>query len=299
MINNSTPQYFDKPEKGDLPQMTKSKLNILMDSDEPIKATTPVMPEQANPVAAVLDSPDGNLIKLPSGGVHGYPAVVSHRDMLFRDEEILSSATSDTFALVLNKVLKGVLNGCEFYEKLSICDRDYLLVRIWATNYTPTKTVEHTCPHCKTKGNHVIDYTKVESVDIHPTFTGLWTFNLKKTGAPVTVRLNTVADEITAENYIQNNKTVSLSSVMLALSVDFGIDGLPTEQRIKLVNDNVTTMEMGKIKKFHTLLNYGLPKQLTLICKEKECGKPSDADFPFRWTDIIAPTVSADIEDFL
>ena len=247
-------------------------------------------------VSNVLDSPDGNLVDLPSKGVHGYATHISFRDMLVRDEEILSNATDKTFSFTMNKVLKGVLNNFPEYDKLTICDRDFLLVWVWANNYSPIKKFTVTCPKCGHHNNTQIDYTKVDTIDIHPKFTGEYEMELATNGQKIKVRLNTVSDEIMAESYVANNKDVSFSSVMLALSIDFGVN-MPLDMRIKNTQDLITAREMAKIKKFHTLFKYGIPSDVSVKCSQ--CGEVSSAPFPFSPEDVFSPTISADIEDFL
>lgn len=240
-----------------------------------------------------------NLVDLPSNGQLGYPKSVEYREILVKDEEVLASATSDTYARTLNKVLKSVLNDCEFYENMTVHDRDFALVWVWANNYSPTKHVSFVCPKCKNESVHVVDFTKQQTTDINPKFKGYYEQYIKKLDTSVKVRLNTVADELIAEEYLAKNKTHSYEHLLLVQSIDFGFAGIPLEQKLRTVSENVTGAEMNKIKQFHIQLRYGLDSEVEYVCKNSECGEVTKDAFPFHTADILHPTVQTDIEEFL
>src|SRR5690606_33709188 len=102
---------------------------------KPTKTTNPTAEMMVDPVS--LDQPKENnqipdetsimtgmnILDLPSEGRLGYPSSVNYRDIMTKDEEVLSSATADTYGRTLNGVVKSLLNDCEFYNKMSIYDR--------------------------------------------------------------------------------------------------------------------------------------------------------------------------------
>lgn len=276
--------------------MTTTRDMFVEENDDSPKPQETPKTEQVTNVGEV-----GNIVDLPSNGKLGYPGSVSYRDMLVGDEETLSLATEKTYVRTLNKVIKSVLNDCEFFEDMCVHDRDFLLVYLWANNYSPTKTVEMTCPHCGTKTDQTVDFTKLDITDINPKFKGYYEMPIEKlNGQKVKIRLNTVADEVAAENYIAANPDAKFDQLMLAQSIDinsgFGVD---LKTKIKWVNDNIKATEMGKIKQFHIMLRYGVPTTIDYKCGNSSCGEVTKDAFPFQTEDILYPTVSTDIEMFL
>lgn len=240
-----------------------------------------------------------NIVDLPSCGRLGYPTTVEYREVLVKDEEVLASATSKTYARTLNGVLKSILNDCEFYEKLTVHDRDFLLVWIWANNYSPTKRVSFTCPKCKTTSDQTVDFSAQNITEINERFKGHFDMPIKKIGSTVRVRLNTVADEIEAETYLAANPNANYENLLIALSIDLGFEGIPMDQRLKTIRENFSGAEMSKIKQFHIKMRYGIDPDVEYVCKNTECGEVTKDAFPFHTEDILFPTIQTDIEEFL
>jgi hypothetical protein len=236
-----------------------------------------------------------NVIDLPSAGRFGYPSTIQYRDILAKDEEVLISATSDTYVRVLNGVIKDVLNNPSFFEHMSIYDRDFCLIYLWANNYTPRKIVDVKCKHCNTHENVTVDLTKLDSTAPAEGFKGAMQFDLKSTGKPIKVRLNTVGDEIAVETYLANfegeNKP-SFEHLMLVRSIDLGVE-LPLDKKNKWVGDHVNVRELALIKKFHRKFVYGVNTTLENTCKK--CEGVTSYPLPFSAAEIIYP--NADLGD--
>lgn len=250
-------------------------------------------------VQSVCDSSVANILDLPSKGKLGYPSTVSYRDILVKDEEVLSAATQETYARVLNKVLKSLCNDCEFFDEITTFDRDFILVYMWAYNYSPIKRVELECPSCKHNFTHAVDFTKHNVTDINEKFKGFYEMKTKK-GVDLKIRLNTVGDENLAEQLISKNKSYAdkFGHIMMCLSIDFGANGiLPVQKRVEWVEENISGTEMAKIKKFHSMLRYGIDPTVKYECPE--CSEAFQSPFPFSAEDILFPTVPVDIEEFL
>ena len=267
------------------------------DVEETLPAKEETSPTVASEETDVVDSTVGNIIDLPSQGKLGYPSSVTYRDILVKDEEALSQATNETYTRTLNKVIKSLLNDCEFYDDLSVYDRDFILVYLWANNYSPTKDVEITCQNksCGKTSKHTVDFTKLDVSDINPKFKGYYEFT-SKSGNQIKVRLNTTKDEVLVEDYISKNKNNRYDNLMMAASVDLGVT-MPFSSKVKWVQDNLTGAEMAKIKKFHESLRFGINPVIEYTCPH--CGEVHKDMFPFQAEDILFPTVSADIEEFL
>lgn len=273
--------------------MATNKKSILIEEDELLEKQQAAEEQKDPDVEDIKD--DVNTLDLPSGGLLGYPSTISYRDILVKDEETLASATTKTYTRTLNKVLKSIANNCDFFEKLTIHDRDYFLVWVWANNYSPTKKVEVECPHCKDKHEQTVDFTKQDTSDLNKKFKGFYEMELKS-GHTAKIRLNTVADEMAVETYMANDKNARFDHLMLVRSIDLPVS-MPLKNKIEWVAENVTGAEMAKIKKFHITLKYGIDPSVKYTCKA--CGGEFFGDFPFQTEDIIFPTVQADIDEFL
>ena len=274
--------------------MTRNKITKNMFLDE-TQSTETASTTESPTVDTKLPSEGYNIVSLPSNGVLGYPKDIEYRDILVKDEEVLSSATVDSYSKTLNGVLKSVVNNPEYYEKLSTHDRDFLLVWIWANNYSDHKDVEIKCGHCGKRSNQRVDLTALPTTDINPNIKIPFEISLKN-GNKIFVKLNTVEDEIFAEEYVKNNKKAKFEHVMMVRSIDVGIQ-IPFEAKMEWIANNVTGKEMGLVRKFHSHFAFGINPQIEHICPE--CKGVTRGAVPFQTEDILFPTVSADFEKLL
>jgi len=249
--------------------------------------------------------PKANVIELPSNGAFGYPREVEYREMMVKDEEILSMATGENYSKVLNGVLKSVLNDCPFYENITTHDRDFLLIWIWANNYESKKHLTVTCENTNDMGdvcghvnNVTVDLTKLDISNPREKFTGAIEVTLKKTGKPIKIRLNTVRDELDTEAFLSSEagKNQKYDHLMNVASLDLGID-TSLENKLKWVRDNVSAKEMALVRKFHKSLAYGVKTMLSHTCEK--CGGETHYVLPFQVSDVLYPDLSIDIEEYL
>lgn len=249
--------------------------------------------------------PRSNIIPLPSMGAFGYPTQVEYREMMVKDEEVLSMATGDNYSKVLNGVLKSVLNDCPFYENITTHDRDFLLIWVWANNYEAKKHLTVTCENidelgevCGHVNNVTVDLTKLDVSNPRENFTGAIEVTLKKTGKPIKIRLNTVRDELETEAFLgsEAGKNQKYDHLMNVASLDLGID-TSLENKLKWVRDNVSAKEMALVRKFHKSLAYGVKTMLSHKCEK--CGGATHYVLPFQVSDVLYPDVSIDIEEYL
>lgn len=274
--------------------MTK-KRSILIDDEVEATPDVDTAPEQ-HVCDAVLPSADTNVVDLPSNGKFGYPAYAEYRDIMVRDEEVLAGATAETYAKTLNAVVKSVMNDCPFYESMSLHDRDFMLVWIWANNYSSTKDVEVTCAACETKSPHTVDMTKLPTTPIKDSMKIPFVVPIKKTAGSVSIRLNTVADELIAAEIVRKNQSLKFETVMLVLSIDLGIP-VNFDVKYKWVSENVSGREMGIIRNFHSHFAFGIDTTIEHKCPA--CGEVTRGLVPFQAEDILFPTVSTDFEKLL
>lgn len=278
--------FMDDDESSNVPPQVKESLKNVPKASVDVKEPT------------IAPSGDHRILDLPSKGQFGYPATVEYRDMLAKDEEVLASTTPDTYVRSLNGVVKSVLNNCSWYEQISVNDRDYALIWLWANNYTPRKTLEIKCSNksCGHTEKHVVDMTTLEVTDVKEGFTGAFQMTLKKTGKPVKVRLNTVSDELEVEALIAKDESGELRKkydyLMLAASVDVGMR-FALDKKAEWVGENLTARELAIVKEFHKRYSFGVKTRLEHTCSE--CKEVTHFNLPFSATDVLFP--NADLGD--
>lgn len=280
--------------------MADKKPTVFLDDDgENTKTTEPVeapVEKKEPPVTAPKEN--ANILQLPSDGAFGYPSYVEYRDIMAGDEEILSSASTDTYAKTLNGVLKGILLNCEYFEQLTLADRDYALIYLWANNYTAVKTITTTCNACEKDTEHKVDLTQLDVDSLRDNFKNGLEIPLKKTGQTMAVRLNTVEDELFVEEFIRKHpkEEYDYDTLMLYRSLDIGVD-LSFELKMKWIRENVSAKELGYARKYHTYFRYGVKTVMDYTCKH--CGEVARGRIPFQVSDILHPVVQSGFEDLL
>lgn len=228
---------------------------------------------------------------LPSNGLLGYPSEIEYRDILVRDEKILSSATGKTFQSVINKVLKSLLKDESIFDQLTIYDRDYLLLWVWANNYSTTKDFEITCPVCSGSDNITVDITKMDIEELSEDYVTHYEYELKS-GKVVKLSLLTTQDEAIAADYIKHNKDDILDNVIMALSIDIGkVMMLP--KKLKWIEDNINGYDMGMIRGFQEYFKYGIDDTVDHSCES--CGEVTKHSIPFSF-EFFMPTLRDNFE---
>jgi len=241
------------------------------------------------------------VIDLPSGGYLWYPASITCRDILVKDEELLSTATTENYARTLNSVLKGILNDCDYYEKIAVNDRDWLLVWIWANNYSAIKEVELTCSNqeCWHKSSHKVDLTKLDVNDLDENVKVPLKIPLsKQPGSAIEVRHNIVADEIEVEQFMttKEGKQYEYDYLMRIASIDTGMK-MPMRSKIDWVRENVTGKEMAFVRKYHDYFSFGVQRYVDYKCPA--CGEVTRGPLPFQAEDVLFPAAPDGFEELL
>lgn len=233
-------------------------------------------------------------VDLPSMGKLGYPDYVEYRDILVRDEKILSTTTNKDFRKTLNDILKSLLKDKSFYEKMSSSDRDFLLLWVWANNYSTIKKFEVTCPYCVNKDTISIDLTEVTINNLSDDYIDSFKMNISN-GEEITLRLITVGDEDKAENFVKNNPSYELTSVLFAMATDFSTR-LPLKEKLKYIDDNLTGKDMSMIRAYHNYFNYGIDDNVKHTCTS--CSEVTNHKIPFS-EEFFMPTIQDDFEKLL
>lgn len=233
-------------------------------------------------------------LKLPSKGLLGYPEVVQYRDILVRDEKIIATATDDSYWTTLHNVLKSVLGNPDFFYDICMHDRDFLLIWIWANNYTPIKSIGITCADCGQQDTMDVDLTKFDVTDIDTDIPVPFEIELSN-GYKVNVRMFTIGDEINALNLSEKLEGYEWDTVMLYQSIDIG-DDIPVIDKFKWIEENIRGREMALIRAFHEHFRYGVDNNIQHTCSK--CGEETHFALPFR-PEWLLPTASDDLEKML
>lgn len=244
-----------------------------------------------------LTSPRHNILELPSNGKHGYPAEVEYRDILLGDEEVLAGATPETYARTLNNVIRGILNDCPFFDQLTVFDRDYILVWLWANNYGIKKDLNVTCPHCGNKDDMTVDMTRLPVSDVKDNLPVPFTLPLKNaTVTEVDLYLMTVGNELEVEKYLNEHPKADFEIVSIVSTMDVGMK-VPLKQKMAWARENIDAREMATAKDFHRYFRYGVDDTVEHTCSE--CQEVTPVRVPFQTEDVLRPAARSDFEDLL
>lgn len=148
-----------------------------------------------------LAAPPSDHVVLIDGVAVGEGAVITDaymRELTGTDEEALAKIPGDKFGRLLNEI---ALRGTErigdlavdatLLDRLSIVDRDVLLLEVGIATWGNTRQVRATCPRCGADNDVTIDLRSDVDVDRSPFES---TVTLRK-GEVVVLRPPTVADE--------------------------------------------------------------------------------------------------------
>jgi len=190
--------------------------------------------------------------------------------------------------------VKSLLKDPEAFDGMSIYDRDYLMLWIWANNYTTTKEFEVTCPVCDNVDHISVDVTKVDVSELSEEIKVPHPFKLKD-GKVINLKLLSVEDEQIANDFVKSNKKESLESVLLALVMDVG-KVMPLPQKLRWIEDNICGKDMGLIRGFQDYFKYGVDDKEEHTCEA--CGEVTQHHIPFS-IEFFMPTLRNDFEKLL
>jgi T4 bacteriophage base plate protein len=233
-------------------------------------------------------------VELPSNGKLGYPKEIEYRDILVRDEKILSTATGANYEKILGKILKSLIKDTTWFNDITIYDRDFLLLWIWANNYSTEKTFDVTCPHCNNKDELAINITEIDIDDISDEYVDPFSLELAN-GKTATLRLMTVGDEKIATEFVAKNKGKSIDDIKFALTTDFGVV-MPINKKLEYMEEHLTGRDMGMIRAFHDYFKYGINDNVEHSCTA--CQEVTEYSIPFS-LEFFLPTLRNDFEKML
>jgi len=275
----------------------KPTQNMFADEEQQKPTKKPTEAPQKDTEEKVKES--ANYLDLPSKGLLGYPSHVTYRDILVKDEEVLASASATTLTRTLNSVIKGLLNNCEWFEQMSVFDRDYVMLWLWSNNYTSKKHVDVTCGSCGHKETMEVDLTEVPVHDIKSNIPVPLEIPFGDNGEVLKVVPSTVGHEMEVEKYInkhseEEQKGMSFERLMMIASIDLP---MPFELKVKWVGENVPSRKLGYVRKYHQYFKFGVQDEVEHTCEK--CGEVSTLGIPFQITDILYPELPDDFEELL
>lgn len=255
----------------------------------------PVYEEEENSIEA-----ETNYVDLPSKGYLGYPSHVTYRDVLVKDESRLSATTRETLNRTLNSTLKGILNNWKHYDEMSIHDRDYALLWIWANNYSSKKKASATCEHCGHEEVKEVDLTKVKVDDINPDIPIPFVIPLGE-GTSIKTRPPTTGDEVMVEKHIaslpdEEKEAADYENLLMIATIDVELP-MPFKRKVEWVGENVPGRVLGYVRKYQQYFKFGVHETVEHKCLK--CEGVTQIQVPFQITDIIYPEPPDDFERLL
>lgn len=231
--------------------------------------------------------------ELPSGGKIYDKPVKSHvelRSMTARDE--MKRLAPSTTPL---KTLADIIEGCMIEKPaihvydMCIGDYEYLLHKLRVVSYGPEYAVVTECSHCGEviETNADLDSLEVKEFDINK-FNSLRTFNLKRSGKQITLKIVTprLLEEISAKTKEVKRKHANVdidwhTRTRLVQSIE-AVDGVKmADYEIESFIDSLPAADMQKIlNSIDELSGYvGLDTALGLTCPH--CGGENTIFFRF------------------
>lgn len=234
-------------------------------------------------------------VPLPSNGKLGYPAEVEYRDIMVRDEKILATATEGNYLAVLHKILKSLLKDQSFFEKMTVHDRDFLLLWIWANNYSSQKTIDVTCPACGAKSPLTIDLTKLPVSDISPEITVPFRMTLSD-GRVALLKLLSIGAQNSAVAYMKDHKGEDFETVVISFAMEIENKVFGPAQKLEWISNNIKGRDMALIRGFHERFKYGINDRVEHECPE--CREVTQEKVPFQ-PEWLRPTISDNFAEVL
>lgn len=244
---------------------------------------------QPNPVQKVPEtSYQFTSVELPSNGRLGYSSIIEYREIMVSDEKAIANATELTFFTTLNTVLKSLLKDQSQFEDMSLFDRDFLLMWIWANNYDTVKHVEHECGKCGGANNYDIDVTELEIDEVEDSYNDAYIHKFRS-GKQFGLKLLTVRDEQAAQEYMKRigKNVVDEMYVMMCLSI-VGTKVMSVADRIKWVESEFTGKDIAEVRGFHEYFKFGIADSVKRTCTH--CGEGETISIPFQ-VDHFIPTI--------
>jgi hypothetical protein len=262
----------------------------IIDTDD-----TPVVKTAPAATGGVRDGVVYYPVDLPSNGHFGYPATLEYRDIMVKDEKLLSTATKANYSVILNNILKSLLKEQDCYQELTIYDRDFLLLWIWANNYSPIKKIKVECAYCEHEDNVEIDLTKLDVREVDPTLEVPFVLDAGNDEPVLKLSMITVGDQMATDAYTKDHPEADYDTILYSMTIDTGTV-MPMDRKIKWIENNIKGRTMALVRAFHEHYQYGVKDKLQNECSV--CHEVTHYRLPFR-PEWLRPTVQDDFETLL
>ena len=246
-----------------------------------------------------------NVLDLPSNGKLNYPATVEFRDMVYGDEKSLSGTDESNYTKTINHVMKSVMNDVEWYDDMTITDRDYFFLMMFASNYSSNVDLDLSCKSCGHEFKTSVDLTELDVMELSDNYVEPFKIPLKS-GYTAYVRLPRVKDELKVQGLMnrlnKEGEQFDNNDAIMGLTTELEMeDGnkltLPIDQKIKWMFNNLSIKDVNNIRKFYNYFNYGVEQTTYITCPS--CGEENLYTVPFRLDHIIEKALSDDFEGML
>lgn len=201
------------------------------------------------------------------------PASITIRTLKGKDEKIIAEITSDNLVLKMNQLLENVLEGID-PRKLTLGDRQYLLLWLAANSYGKDYPVDTICEGCGQQISEVVDISQLEVQYLPEDFAEPYEVKLSD-GSSVFMRLFRVEDELSILEWEAQGKNSWLYRYALTI-VDQSKNVL---EKIEFL-ENLEARDIAKIRAFHEKFDHGPIMESKYECKY--CGFKGVMDVPFR-----------------
>ena len=272
---------------------------------QPVPQPTPAAPPKtASPFGIDLVAAT-EVVALPSGGrfyeqgssLFG-KGEVEIKHMTAREEDILANPKFVEDGSVFDRLLSSILVDKTIKpEHFLPADRTAIMYAARVTGYGSEYVITMPCGACGKNADFTFDILKQENVmdlpegvDLNED-TGLFSFELPKTGLNASVRLLTTEDETFLSNQnekaeklgIPNNKTTNLFQRSVV-----SVNGVTDQVALKQLFENLPALDSRKLR---TVINNVSPRvstKQTVACGL--CGTESESEVPFTlgffWPDV-------------
>lgn len=212
------------------------------------------------------------------------PASITIRTLKGKDEKIIAEITSDNLVLKMNQLLENVLEGID-PRKLTLGDRQYLLLWLATNSYGKDYPVEVVCEGCGQLISVTVDLSKLEVEYLPEDYSEPYEVQLSD-GKSVYLRLFRVEDEMDILEWESQGKNSWLYRYALTL-VD---ESKNIIEKMKFLED-LEAKDLAKIRAFHEKFDHGPIMESKYECPY--CGFKGVMAVPFRIEMVfpIGPTL--------
>ena len=207
---------------------------------------------------------------LPSRGLLYEVDQITISTIKGKDEKILAEINEETFNSGLNKLLSIKVTGIDI-TKLTVGDRQYLLLWLAVNSYPHMIKVEEDCILCGNKLKEEVDLTKLEVIQLDESILTNQGIQLTD-GTMLSLRLLLVEDELMIDRYTGSDAW----AYRYALSINQENSIL---DRIQLF-ENMDACDTAKIRAFQEKYTHGINMEVTTDCTK--CEEVQAMPIPFR-----------------